>query len=273
MSPSSREPDRFQRRYGPWALVTGASEGIGRAFAQALAQRGVHLVLAARREPALQALAAELSNQHGVACRVMATDLGQPGAAQGLLEATRDLPLGLLVASAGFGSAGPFTEGALPDEQQMLAVNCGATLALAHGLAQRFSQQGHGGLVLMSSVVAFQGVPGSAHYAATKAYVQTLAEGLQQELAPHGVDVLACAPGPVHSGFAARAGMRMGLAARPEAVAHGALHALGRRGTCRPGALSWGLGHSLALLPRAWRVRVMAQVMKGMVHRPLPQAR
>jgi hypothetical protein len=116
----------------------------------------------------------------------------------------------------------------------------------------------------MSSVVAFQGVPRAANYAATKAYVQSLAEGLRAELRPLGVDVVASAPGPVHSGFAERAGMRMGLALTPSAVASATLAALGRRGTVRPGWLSKLLGWSLALLPRWVRVRVMALVMGGM---------
>jgi short-subunit dehydrogenase len=103
----------------------------------------------------------------------------------------------------------------------------------------------------------------AAHYAATKAYVQSLAEGLRLELAPHGVDVVACAPGPVDSGFAARADMRLGNALRPEAVATETLTALGRRGTVRPGWLSKVLTAALTL-PRWARVRIMAIVMGGM---------
>jgi hypothetical protein len=113
-------------------------------------------------------------------------------------------------------------------------------------------------------VVAFQGVPRAAHYAATKAYVQTLAEGLRVELDPLGVDVIASAPGPVRSGFEARADMKMAQALAPGVVAAQTLDALGRRGTVRPGWLSKLLGWSLAATPRPLRVRIMKQVMGGM---------
>jgi len=146
----------------------------------------------------------------------------------------------------------------------MLAVNCGAVLDLGLHFARRFARRRRGGLLLLSSVVAFQGTPRAAHYAATKAWVQTLAEGLCVELRPHGVDVLAAAPGPVNSGFADRAGMRMGRALRPEDIASEIVDALGRRNTVRPGGLSKLLGWSLATLPRALRVQVLARVMAGM---------
>ena len=146
----------------------------------------------------------------------------------------------------------------------MLSVNCGSAIALAHAVGPRMTARGHGGVILMSSVVAFQGVPGAASYAATKAYVQTLAEGLAREWARSGVDVVACAPGPVRSGFGERADMRMTVALEPSEVAEATLEALGRRVTIRPGWLSRVLGGSLALTPRPWRVRILEQVMGGM---------
>jgi short-subunit dehydrogenase len=124
--------------------------------------------------------------------------------------------------------------------------------------------------VLLSSLVAFQGVPRAANYAATKAYIQTLAEGLRAELRPHGVDVLASAPGPIASGFAQRADMRMSASLQPDVVATATLDALGRTTTVRPGWLSKALGWSLALLPRWAMVQVMARVMKGMTAHQSP---
>lgn len=252
------------RRYGPWALVTGASDGIGRAFARHLAAEGLHLVLVARRGVALQALAEELNQAHGVQSRVLALDLAAPDALPQLAEATADLELGLLVAAAGFGSSGPLLEAALDDELGMVDLNCRAVTAQAWHFGRRFAAQRRGGLVLMSSLLAFHGTPRAAHYAATKAYVQSLAEGLRVEWAPLGVEVIASAPGPVRSGFEARADMQMAQALPPEVVARVTMQALGRRTTVRPGWLSKLLGWSLATLPRAGRVRVMTQVMKGM---------
>jgi short-subunit dehydrogenase len=116
----------------------------------------------------------------------------------------------------------------------------------------------------MSSLLAFQGVPRAGNYAATKAYVQSFAEALRHECAPFGVDVIASAPGPIRSGFAARAAMTMKLAQTPRDVVGVTLAALGRRGTIRPGWLAKFLEASLALLPRWGRVRVMGRVMHGM---------
>lgn len=119
-------------------------------------------------------------------------------------------------------------------------------------------------MVLMSSLVGWQGTPYAAHYAATKAYVQSLAEGMHAELKGSGVDVLASAPGPVHSGFATRAGMRMSAAASPADVARISLAALGHKATVVPGALSKLLTYSLAMMPRVARTFVMRHVMRGM---------
>jgi hypothetical protein len=258
----------FLRRYGPVAVVTGASDGIGRAMAQALAAQGFDLILAARREAVLASLAADLSARHGVAAEPVAVDLAAADGPAALLAATAQREVGLLVAAAGFGGSGPLVGARLEDELEMLQVNCAAVLALSHGFGTRFAARGRGGIVLLSSLLAFQGVPGAANYAATKAYVQTLAEGLRAELRPRGVAVVAAAPGPIRSGFAARAGMTMGLAGSPEVVARETLAALGRRTTVRPGWLSKGLEASLALLPRAGRARILGRVMAGMTARP-----
>ncbi len=257
----------LREKYGPWAVVTGASDGIGRAFAVRLAEAGVHLVLAARRQEVLEALAAELMQKHGVQTQVVPVDLASQAGVHALTEATRSLDVGLLVASAGFGTSGPFLDGELEAELGMIDVNCRALASLSHVFGNRFIQRKRGGLVLMSSLVAFQGVPRAANYAATKAYVQSFAEGLRHELAPHGVDVLASAPGPVNSGFAARASMTMGLAQTPAEVATSTLWALGRTGTVRPGWLAKFLEFSLAFLPRWGRVRMMGVVMSGMTRR------
>lgn len=260
----SRHQERLSARYGPWALVTGASSGIGRAIAVHLAEAGLNLILAARSREILTALAGELGARHGIEVRVVSADLAQPDALETIESATRDLDVGLLVASAGFGTSGPFLEASLEQELDMVAVNCRALLAASLHFGRRFARRGRGGMVLMSSIVGFQGMPYAAHYAATKAYVQTLAEALYVELAPQGIDVLAAAPGPPHSGFAERAGMKMGAALKPEDVAGSILAALGRKPTVLPGFLSKLLTWSLVPLPRRVRVRIMGMVMEGM---------
>lgn len=264
-----RRRERLRTRYGPWAVVTGASSGIGRELALRLAAAGLHLVLVARSEAALEQLAADLAVQYRIDVRVIAADLALASGVESVATRTRDLDVGLLVAAAGFGTAGPFLDSGLEKELDMLAVNCRALMLLSHTFGRRFAERGSGGLVLISSILAFQGTPYAAHYAATKAYVQTLAEALQAELAPLGVDVLASAPGPTHSGFAARAGMRMGMALNPGDVAQATLDALGHKVTVLPGLLSKLLYGALAPVPRWMRVWIMGRIMRGMTM-PLP---
>ena len=255
-------PSKLSETYGPWAVVTGASDGIGRATAVVLAEAGLNLVLVARRRERLQELSANLHPARS--SRIIAADLSTNAGVERALRETEALDVGLLVAAAGFGTSGEFVDGDLDAELSMLDVNCRATLVMAHRFGDRFVRRGRGGMVLMSSLLAFQGVPRAAHYAATKAYVQSLAEGLRLELGPRGVDVIASAPGPVRSGFAERADMVMGGAVTPEVVARGTLAALGGTGTVRPGLLSKFLEVSLSTLPRVLRTRAVGLVMKGM---------
>lgn len=257
----------MKARFGPAALITGASDGIGRAFAEALAAQGFDLVLVARRETVLQALARDLAASHGVSVEVLATDLSTPGATADILARTADRQIGLLVAAAGFGSIGPFLDRDADTQANMVDVNCRSVVELTHGFASRMAARGKGGIVLFGSVVGFCGVPFSATYAATKGFVQGLAEGLEVELRPRGISVLAVAPGPVNTGFAARAGQKPGKGDRPQTVVRGALAALRRGGTVRPGFLSKLLGWSLATLPRRWRVRVLGLIMKDLAQK------
>lgn len=255
---------RVLRRYGPCAIVTGASDGIGREMAVHLAAEGFGLVLSARREAILEALATDLRRRHGGSVTVVAVDLGTDEGVARLLSATEGRDVGLFVAAAGFGTSGAFLSTRLDDELDMIDVNCRAVAALSHEFARRFVARGRGGIILLSSLVGFQGVPRAANYAATKAYVQSLAEALRIELRPLGVDVLAVAPGPVASGFAARAGMQMGFAQAADVIPRQALRALGYKTTVRPGWLSQALETALATLPRFGRTLVMARVMRGM---------
>jgi uncharacterized protein len=262
-SERTRNPSQNLRRYGPWALVTGASDGIGRAIAEQLAQDGFNLVLVARRQEALEALAAELGRT-GAETRVVASDLGPRGGAAQLDKATAELDIGLVVAAAGFGTSGALLDASLETELDMVDLNCRSVVEVATVFGRRLATRGRGGIVLFSSVVAFQGTPGAVNYASTKAFVQTFAEGLARELRPRGVDVLATAPGPTHSGFASRANMKMGFAATTKDVARATIAALGRSGTVHPGFVAKLLGWSLVPLPRWARTTIMGQAMASM---------
>jgi NAD(P)-dependent dehydrogenase (short-subunit alcohol dehydrogenase family) len=168
---------------------------------------------------------------------------------------------GLVMLAAGFGSTALFVDAPLTGELQMIAVNITAVTRLAHTFARRLCTRGRGGIVLFGSIVGWHGVPGQATYAATKAYVQSLAEGLHHELAQQGIDVLSVAPGPVHTGFEARAGLTLKSATTPDVVARAAVAALGRRTTIVPGFRGRFLTAALATLPRALRIRLLGAII------------
>ncbi len=223
-----------------------------------------HLVLVARRPTELATVAKSLTDRFGVETLCLTEDLADPAATERIADRTGHLDVGLAVLAAGFGSVGEFVHSDLNTELDMIAVNVSAVTALAHLFARRLVARGHGGIVLFSSIVSWQGTPLQANYAATKAYVQIFAEGLHAELADDGVDVLAVAPGPVHTGFAQRAGMTMSTAVEPDSVARQVLGALGRRTTLIPDVGTKVRTYALWSLPRAARSRIMRSVMNGM---------
>lgn len=221
-------------------------------------------MLSARRSGALNELKDRLTHETGVQVQVVACDLSTPIGTDILLRQTAHLDVGLLVAAAGFGSAGAFLDQSLANELSMIDLNCRAVAQLSHDFGSRFVHRKRGGIMLFSSILGFAGVPLSANYAATKAYVQSLAEGLHAELAPAGVAVLAVAAGPTATGFATRANLTMGKATSPDTVARVALGALGRMTTVRPGLITKVLDGSLRTVPRLMRSRILGIVMRGM---------
>ena len=264
MSFSNSEKKRLQNRYGSWALITGASSGIGKALAHRIAESGLNVLLTARRTSLLDEIATEVTDLYGVHTTVVEADLTQDAGIDKVLEAAEGVEVGLLVAAAGFGTSGLFLDSKVADELNMLSLNCKALLVFTHHFSRRFARQGRGGIILLSSMVGFQGVPYAAHYAATKAYVQSLGEALSVELKDSNVDVLAAAPGPVSSGFATRANMQMDKTLRAEDIAVPILKALGRKSTILPGLLTKFLVGSLRTVPRWGKVRIMKLVMGGM---------
>jgi short-subunit dehydrogenase len=185
----------FRDRYGPAALVTGASSGIGRAFAEALAAEGLDLVLVARRLDRLEALAARLSAEHGIRVKPLQADLSLPGAAAEIAGGAAGFEIGLLVSNAGFGFKGHFDAGDPGRMSDVLMTNCHAPMLLARAFAPGLRARGKGGIILTASVEGLIGGPYSTVYAASKAFVISLGEGLWGELTPEGIDVLTICPG------------------------------------------------------------------------------
>jgi len=191
------------------ALVTGASSGIGEEIARGLAARGHGLTLSARREDRLTELAAELTRDHGVRVGVIACDLGL-GPERDRLAAELQksgLEVDVLVNNAGFGAHSIFVEAQRERLVDMVNLNCGAVVDLAGRFLPRMVERGEGTLINIASTASFQPMPGSATYAATKAFVLSLSEAVHQEVSGSGVTVTAICPGPIKTEFAEQAGI------------------------------------------------------------------
>jgi short-subunit dehydrogenase len=186
--------EAFRAKYGPWAMIAGASEGTGEWYARELAAAGLNLVLMARRQQVLAALAADLRARHGVEVRTARIDLYDADAAQQVLAAAEGLEVGLYVNNAGAGGGGgkTFLEASVDDSCALVRRNLITLMQVLHVLAGRMKDRGRGGLILMSSISALGGMPNTAVYTGAKAFDTTFAEGLWAELRPFGVDVIGC---------------------------------------------------------------------------------
>jgi short-subunit dehydrogenase len=233
-----RRPPELRARYGDWALVTGASAGIGAAFARALAREGISVVLVARREARLRELAAELVREHGVDTRVVAADLGAPEGVDAVVAAVADLDVAMLVNNAGVGYAGTFARQDPERLREMIELNCTAPVLLTRRLLERMLARGRGAVIVVASVAGRQPVPLHALYSATKAFDLVFGEAIWVELREQGVDVLALQPGPVATEFEQVAGERRAASLpeeRPDDCVRHALFALGKRPLGRVG--------------------------------------
>ena len=181
-------------RYGPWAVVTGASSGIGLEFARRLAAAGFNLLLTARRVDKLDEVAAELIERHDIETLVVGADLSTPIGPEMVISAAADLDVGLLISNAGSGRLGKFLSHDLDDLESMVRLNATTHLVLAHHFGSRLKERGRGGIVIVSAGGALHGLPYMVNDSASKAYALNLGEGLHYELAPAGVDVTVAIP-------------------------------------------------------------------------------
>jgi uncharacterized protein len=181
----------FATKYGPWALVAGASDGVGAAFATGLAERGLNVVLLARRQAVLDQVAAEIGSRTGAQTRTLAIDLAQPDASDKVAEATRDLDIGFLVYCAGADpNYEPFLDNPIEAAEAMVQRNCMVPMQLCHHFAPAMVERGGGGIVIFGSGAGLAGGPNMVAYGATKAFDMVFAEALWAELHDKGVDVL-----------------------------------------------------------------------------------
>jgi short-subunit dehydrogenase len=260
----------FQHRYGNWALVAGASDGLGAEYAKELASRGLNLILIARRSNLLQAFAAQLSDKHRIKTKPIVLDLFAYDAAEQIVQQTMDLDIGLLVYNAAFSAVGPFIEQSMDDHLREIRTNVHTPFKLVYLLGQRMLTRGRGGVVLMSSLSAFQGSAYISTYAATKAFNIVLAEGLWEEWRTRGVDVLVCISGAVKTpNYVASQPTKTGgpgdNTMNSDEVVREALYALGKQPYVIPGRMnrvaSFIMRH---LLPRKMAIQFMGKVLRDM---------
>ncbi|HKX79828.1 MAG TPA: SDR family NAD(P)-dependent oxidoreductase [Novosphingobium sp.] len=185
------DPDTARAKYGPWALVAGGSNGTGEGFARELAAVGINVVLVARKQETLDALAAELKSSYGVETRTLVQDLMEPDAARNMLAATADIDVGLYVSNAGADDIGaPFLEDPVERWQRLAQMNVMTVIAAVHGFGNRLRQRGRGGIVVMSSGIALGGCPNLAMYSATKGFEMLFTESLWAELLDTDIEVI-----------------------------------------------------------------------------------
>ncbi len=238
-----REPGALSQRYPGWAVVTGASAGIGAEFARQLARAGFSCVLTARRQDRLKALALELEKEYGVATRVVAVDLATLQGPEELAAALADLEVGVLVNNAGFGLSGRFDKQEAARLAEMVTLNCSTPVVVTRLLLPRMLERGRGAILITGSVAGRQPLPLHAVYAATKAFDLLFGEALWSELRGRGIDVLVVEPGSTESEFHELAG-ELPHAAEPAAnVVATALAALGQQPSVISGWFNWLRAH------------------------------
>ena len=255
----------FLAKYGPWALVTGASSGIGEQFARLLAKQGFNLLLVARRADRLRGLQSELLQQHGAKVEVIAEDLADPDAIDRIVAAIDGRDVGLLVSNAGFGLKGALNQHDRAQLEAMLNVNTRAPLLLIHTLLPKLRARKTAGIVMTGSQEGEAAFPWSSAYAGTKNFVHGFGLSLYGELRNTGVDVLVLAPGSTESEAHALQGISrealFGVMSAQE-VARQGLENLGRRPLHIPAWYNRLMVHLMRALPRRWAIALAGNAME-----------
>lgn len=256
----------FQKKYGPWALVTGANAGIGKAVANELAVRKLNIVAVARRQHLLDALKNELETKYGVEVRTLALDLTAADTIDKIDRATQDIEIGLIVPAAGMAVAEDFITTALERNTLIARLNMMVPMQLVHVFANKMARRKRGGVLFVSSLFGYQGIPYLANYAATKAYILILGEALHVELQKHGIDVSVLSPGLTDTDMPANMPLDFSklpmFYQSPQSVAQIGVKALGRKSTVVSGFTNKFYAWQNRLIPRSMPVSLFGFLIK-----------
>jgi short-subunit dehydrogenase len=262
-----------KKRFGPWALVTGASSGIGKEFAQQIAASGINVVLVARRDALLAELGHAITEEFDVQYRALSMDLSQEGFIAGLADATHDIDIGLVVSNAGTGNSGEFLKLDRQLLQKTLRLNTMAHLDITHHFGAKLAERRRGGIILVGAMGAENGVPYMANDGAAKAYVHSLGEALQYEFKPLGVYVTVLAAGFTNTAVLEKFGLDPNtLPMKPmsveQCVSEGLSGLLKNRSRIVPGRLNRIMN---ALVPASLARKIEADILgKGFARKPAP---
>jgi short-subunit dehydrogenase len=263
-------PTDFAARYGPWALIAGASEGTGAAFARQLAAAGLNLVLVARRQGPLDALAQAIGRQYDVACVTASIDLAAPDAAEQMMAAAGTREVGLLILNAGADTNGSrFLDNALENWAGLVQRNVVTVLGACHRFAGPMRARGRGGLILVGSGACYLGLPGIGVYGATKAFDLVLGEALWAELRPDGVDVLNLIMGKTDTPAHRELMERLGVPFPDDCAGSEEVAALGLERLPHGPTINWGEPEDkpgmagLSAVQRRERIEAIAAMSKG----------
>jgi len=263
-----------KKRFGPWALVTGASSGIGKEFAQQIAASGINIVLVARREDLLKEVGVEFSKRYGVEHRVVVLDVSREDFIRQLASATDDLDIGLVVSNAGTGNPGEFLKLDRQLLEETLRLNTMSHLDIAHYFGGKLAERRRGGLILVGAMGAENGIPCMANDGGAKAYVHSLGEALHYEFKPLGVYVTVLAAGVTNTAVLEKFAldpktMPMKPMSVEQCVSEGLSGLVKNRSRIVPGRLNRVLN---ALVPASLARKMLADLLgKGLARKPAPE--
>lgn len=251
-----------KENYGEWALITGASSGVGREMAIEIASKGINVVLVARGKNSLEVLAVELEEKFKVKTNVIVADFSLDGAIEKVIQECEGLEIGLLVNNVGFALTGEFSENKVEDELALLNVNIKTPTLLAHHFSQQMKERKKGGIIFLSSIMAFAGAALWASYNASKSHNLVLAEGLGEELRAYGIKVIALTPGSIATSFGERSNTKaMFGALKPKRVAKCGLWMMGCKRTHTAGLLNKLIVFSTRITPRVLNTKIFSFVV------------
>lgn len=267
---------KFSEKYGSWALIAGAAEGLGEAFSRALAQQKINLLMVDHQEEKMQELARDLEMEFGISTQCIHLDLSAKDATEIIMDVARRSDCGLLIYNAAFSKVKPFLKNDRDELNSYIDVNCRTQINLVHAFAAHLVGSGKpGGIILMSSLAGLIGMQLVASYAATKAFAWNLAEALHHEFADHNIDIMACLAGatatPAYLATNPEYGWIRPAVLTPQSVAEGALKNLGSKTRYIPG-FSNRLNYFILthILPRRLAAKLANQTMAKMYKKVLP---